>query len=307
MSLLGLFSRSDRRRHRARRRLAVTVVTLLGLGAMAVGATAYSRLYVFGETLSDVGNLLAAVGITSSPYKSPGFDSSAPPVWTEDIAAHLGLQANSWTSGGSNVDAGNVDGVLPEGFSLPSLAQQIQNYLAGAGTPDPSGLYVVQGGNAATLAAALGTSNVVAGNPGNFTGPTFSSPPSFDAAPALFGFPSNSRVTDPNNPSSDPNCTQNCVEPDPCLEPCTVIACAECFPQPPKDQEFAGCVPGVDCPTGTDLPRNDGCTQNCDDGPPLHVAAIVAAPEPGTAAVILAGLGLLVLVRQRRRMPAPGA
>lgn len=300
MSLLGLFSRSHRRRQRARRRLTVTVVTLLGLGAMAVGATAYSRLYVFGETLSEVGNLLAAAGITSSPYTSPGFDNSSPPVWAEDIAAHLGLQANSWTSGGTNVDAGNVDGVLPDGFSLPSLAQQIQNYLSGAGPngPDPNGVFVVQGGSAAVSAALAqlgGVTAVASGLPG----PQFSSPLSFDNAPVIFGLPPGGQFV-PGEP--DPNCTENCPPPEPqfvCNEPCVPLP-----PTPDPNLPRLTCLENCDelppgCLENCTNPPNT-CIQNCNDNP--LTPAIVAAPEPATIAVILAGLGGLVLVRQRRRV-----
>jgi hypothetical protein len=286
MSFLGLFSRSHRRRQRARRRLAVTAVTLLGLGAMAVAATAYSRLYVFGESLSEVRNLLAAAGITSSPNNSPGFDGSAPPVWTEDIAAHLGLQANSGTPGGTNTDVGslpgNLDGVLPDGFSVPSLAAQI----AAAGTPDPDGLVVIQGANAGSFAGSFNGATVIASNGiGGFTGP-FTSPPEFSGMPVIFGGEPGQQFV------PDRECRENC---EPIIED----------RQPEREPIITalGPCPESECPTQPRTDDNPGgdtpCPGNC--SPPTNLPAITAqVPEPATVAVILAGLSLLVLVRQRR-------
>lgn len=305
MSFLGLFSRSHRRRQRARRRLAVTVVTLLGLGAMAMAASAYSRLYVFGETLSDVRNLLAAAGIVSPPATSGTFDGSfgpSNPVWAEDLAAHLGLQADPFTPGGTHTDVGslpgNMDGVLPEGFSLPSIAAQI----AAAGAPDPNGLYVIAGPSAGSFAGGFGGATVVASTstaPGfSFGGSPLTTPLSFDQPPVIFGLPPGGQFVP--SEEDDPACTGDCPQPETqfvCNEPCVPLpptlspGCTQNCDQLPPEQ----CL--VNCTTPT-----NACTENCAEGPPNGRTPAITAevPEPATIAVILLGLGALVVVRQRR-------
>jgi hypothetical protein len=295
MSFLGLFSRSQRRRQRARRRFAVTAVTLLGLGAMAVAATAYSRLYVFGESLSEVGNLLAAAGIATPPANSGTFDGTfgpGNPVWAEDLAAHLGLQANSWTSGGSNVDPGQMDGVLPEGFSLPSIAAQI----AAAGAPAAGDLVVIQGANAGVFAGGFGGATVIAGNAGNFSGAAIT-PLSFDNAPVVFGLrPGQAFVPNPNPSDPDPSCAPDCP-PDPPF----VLPCVDCEPGPLPEIVDNGNGEEITCPPGYILTHERTCVRITFTGtPPEIVSSLQRVPEPATVAVILLGMGALVLVRQRR-------
>lgn len=149
----GLFSRSRRRRQIAKRRVIVTVLSLLGLSAAAMGATAYSKLYVFGDSLSDTGNLYAS-GLATPPASSGYLDGrfSNGTTWIQDLANHLGLAAiPSSTPGGTNYAFGGalIDGPEVVG-TVPSITAQIQSYLAQAGQPngggvDPNALFVVQG------------------------------------------------------------------------------------------------------------------------------------------------------------------
>lgn len=304
MSFLSLFSRSHRRRQRARRRLAVTVVTLLGLGAMAMAATAYSRLYVFGESLTGVGNLLAAAGLGTGPAPSGTFDGTfgpGNPVWAEDLAAHLGLQANAWTSGGAALDAG-MDGILPQGFSLPSLAAQIQGYLAGnGGAADPGGLFVIQGANAPAAGALLASLGANAGNiitgggespSAAFSGPSFATggPPAVtNPLPFIFV---------PSGPS-DP------IDPEDVIDQESQQVCLDCAPPtytPPCAQEPCGppIVLASLCAVEPCTPVPPDCQQDCGPTQPNQQVRSNDIPEPGTVAMVAAGLTLLLLVRQRR-------
>ena len=78
----------------------------IGLAALAAsaGAQAYSNLYIFGDSLSDTGNIFALTGgaTPAAPYFAGRFSDG--PVWAETLATSLGLPAASTASllGGQN-------------------------------------------------------------------------------------------------------------------------------------------------------------------------------------------------------------
>lgn len=140
----------------------------------------YSGLVIFGDSLSDTGNIAAAFGapggvipgvpsadfIPGAPYTPFGVFSNGP-VWATSFAAALGLSALPSWNGGSNFAFGGarmvVDGAGPGG--LPSsLNTQVGQFLgATGGTAAPSALYIVAGGgndlrDAATALATPGLS-----------------------------------------------------------------------------------------------------------------------------------------------------
>ena len=150
-------------------RLAGIAAIVLGSIAIAPQAAAYSKLVVFGDSLSDSGNNAFAAGlfdpsqvITGNTYipaftYGPAMTYSNGPVWATDFAAALGLSATpSVLVGGTNFAFG---GATTSGVGFPfGLTSQVGQFLFGVGNAAPSdALYVVAGGgnNARAAGAAL--------------------------------------------------------------------------------------------------------------------------------------------------------
>ena len=129
--------------------LLTAVVVALPLFAQA---GPYSNLYVFGDSLSDTGNLSNVSGGfyptegSSQPYAGGRYSNG--PLWVETMAAHLGLAADAvaFTAGGKNFAfAGARTGATSP---PPGILAQIGGIWAPAtgGIADPNALYVVVGG-----------------------------------------------------------------------------------------------------------------------------------------------------------------
>lgn len=109
----------------------------------------FSQLYVFGDSLSDDGNLFALTGglvPPSPPYFNGRFTNG--PVWVELLAPRLGLQVNPDTNfafGGATSGTQNT-GNIPNFPPLPGLQQEIDNFVAASPAVDPNGLYTVYAG-----------------------------------------------------------------------------------------------------------------------------------------------------------------
>ena len=160
-----------------------TLAAALGLTGLPASATlapppSYSALYVFGDSLSDPGNVAAAIGsnagqvisgngyIPSAPYGSGQFTNGN--VWAISLAGMLGLPgaSNSYLAGGGNFAYGGAKTSF-NGL-VPSLLTQVSGiYLPSTGnTASPTALYVVAGGGNdgrdAVLAAAGATDQAAA-------------------------------------------------------------------------------------------------------------------------------------------------
>jgi hypothetical protein len=301
----GLFSHSRRRRHKARMRLAWTAVTLVCLGALGAGATAYSRLYVFGESLTETANLLIATGIAKPPQGSGNFAGNEAGALTfiEHLAAHLGQQANPSNTGGTNYAFGQplIDSLLPPGFSPPSLAQQVSSYLAAAGGADPDGLYVVQGGGAVGGAIAslvgAGAQNAVFGSVPSDGPPSFNNIPQIGNGPGQMPLIFASTPPGSDLPGDLPadNGQPNTDQPSGCLDcppsPPPVVVCVGDGCQPVEEIVCAGFTCG---PPPTEVL----CTSDCGNEQPRQTLQATAdVPEPATVLVLALGLSLLLVVR----------
>lgn len=159
------------------RSLLLSLAVCLPLSAFA---GPFSSLFIFGDSLSDTGNLSFLTGGAQPGISQPYFNGrfSDGPIWVEYLATGLGLtgQAASVFSGGNNYAfAGARTGL---GMSPPGvLAQAVGLWgtgdaslgLSGHSAADPNALYVVVGGGndmrdarsavggtAATRAAAAG-------------------------------------------------------------------------------------------------------------------------------------------------------
>jgi len=129
-------------------------VSLLGLAVLLGAVSPCARagtidsLYVFGDSLSDAGNVHALTGIPGAPYYNGEFSNG--PVWAADLAADLGLPAllpsvlggtdyayGTAETGGASFDTSNpiTDLLGPTG--------QLAQYQATHPTADPNGLYVI--------------------------------------------------------------------------------------------------------------------------------------------------------------------
>lgn len=120
-----------------------------GLGALgAVPATAgYTSLTVFGDSLSDTGNILLSTSgaIPGAPYFAGRFSDG--PIWIDVLAAGLGLPSGAVPAlaGGNNFAFGGArtgTAASPPGL----LAQYGGLWQPRPGAADPTGLYVVVGG-----------------------------------------------------------------------------------------------------------------------------------------------------------------
>ena len=138
------------------------------LGLSAARAADFSAEYVFGDSLSDNGNLAAAFG---APFPNPPSANSSftnGPVAVQLLAQSLGLSANAslWLTApavpaGTNYAVAGATSALaaiggPTGINLP---EQVGAYsLYASDHADPNALYVVMiGGNDVRNAALQGT------------------------------------------------------------------------------------------------------------------------------------------------------
>ena len=106
---------------------AALVSLLSATGAQA--ASHYTSLLVFGDSLSDDGNLYASIGVPPAPYFE-GRTSNGP-VWADHLAAdfaakglHSGNYAYAYGQAVTNVDTRFVD------FQVPDLPAQIEAFKA---------------------------------------------------------------------------------------------------------------------------------------------------------------------------------
>ena len=119
-----------------KKRLAIASLTLLpALAGFATEAAAYGALVVYGDSLSDNGNLHAASGQPGAPYYA-GRRSDGP-VAVEGLAAALGVPLidfawiGATTGVGNYADAGSVTGLGTHG--LPGMATVYDATRAGLG------------------------------------------------------------------------------------------------------------------------------------------------------------------------------
>ena len=117
------------------------------LSGSTARAEAISRIVVFGDSLSDSGNVYAATKgtIPAPPYFQGRFSNG--PVWVERLAAKLGVPAPTPSETGG-LDYAYVSAQTGAGLSsqgTPNMLTQAALYSLGH-TPAPTDLFVVWGG-----------------------------------------------------------------------------------------------------------------------------------------------------------------
>ncbi|MHA3904117.1 autotransporter outer membrane beta-barrel domain-containing protein [Castellaniella sp. WN] len=154
---------------------ALTAMALSVALALPAAAQAYSNIYFFGDSLSDVGAFGGLGGLPANARWTTNYGAN----WTDALAAHFGLASrpnnsanphvpgggNNYAQGGAQANpAGTVlqptdpTGV-PTGDAIPvaNLQGQLGTYLAQHGRADANALYSVWiGGNDVIAAAGLG-------------------------------------------------------------------------------------------------------------------------------------------------------
>jgi phospholipase/lecithinase/hemolysin len=125
---------------------ALAAVLLLSFSYSA-SADPYSAVFVYGDSLSDNGNLYGVSGIPPAPYYNGRFSNG--PVAVEQLAAQLGAPLSDFAWGGATTGIGNSgDGGSQTSlgaFGLPGMLSELAAY------PVPpalisSSLFVVWGG-----------------------------------------------------------------------------------------------------------------------------------------------------------------
>ncbi|MCL4811487.1 MAG: SGNH/GDSL hydrolase family protein [Vicinamibacteraceae bacterium] len=141
--------------------LATALAAVLAVAVPTTGTAApFNSLVVFGDSLSDNGNVFAATGgmFPPAPY-AQRFSNG--PVAVEYLAAAWGIPMLNLAYGGATTGAENFLNVsVPAlGGGLPGMRTVFDAYIAslGAGGADPDALYFLWGGaNDVFLANALG-------------------------------------------------------------------------------------------------------------------------------------------------------
>ena len=135
----------------------VLILVLLGALFSLPASAAFSQLYVFGDSLSDVGNVQAATTalaplapITPGPYYFNGrFSNGA--NYVETLSSGLGLGAVTPSSAGGNDYA--YGGALATGTAFPTslvvqdVDDQVTQYLSAHPAGNANALYLVYAGN----------------------------------------------------------------------------------------------------------------------------------------------------------------
>jgi phospholipase/lecithinase/hemolysin len=125
--------------------LATGVFILSLIFPLKVSAQNNDEIYVFGDSLSDIGNVFNTTGgiIPPNPTYFNGRFSNGP-VWVEYLASDLGLELNlnnNFAYGGATTGSKNI-GIA----SLPGLQQQINSFTSANQAGNPNALYVIWAG-----------------------------------------------------------------------------------------------------------------------------------------------------------------
>ncbi len=126
---------------------ALVAVILLTFTLTASADSSYSALIVYGDSLTDNGNLFAAIGYPPAPYFNGRFSNG--PVSSEQFAGLLGVPLLDFAWGGATSGLGNqVDGgsqTTLGALNLPGMMVELAKYPVPPALI-PSSLFLVWGG-----------------------------------------------------------------------------------------------------------------------------------------------------------------
>lgn len=118
---------------------------LLGALVSPAFADGFSRLVVFGDSLSDAGNTFQLTSAPQPPYYNGHYSNG--PVWVEDLAPLLGLPTPtaSLVGGPNATDYAFGDATTTGAGPIPSVQAQVAQFLS-SDSPSPADLFTLQGG-----------------------------------------------------------------------------------------------------------------------------------------------------------------
>jgi len=148
------------------RRSFVAACFLAALVCSSARADNFDALYVFGDSLSDAGNLAILDHGTepAAPYSNGRFSNG--PIWAQDMATKLGLPAVTASyAGGTDYAVGGAQ-TTPANSPLPiDLPSQLNQFASQHPVVDPNGLYMIWiGSNDLRAILASSPSSTVAQN-----------------------------------------------------------------------------------------------------------------------------------------------
>lgn len=117
----------------------INLLCCLGILVGTAQAQTFSQLYVFGDSLSDNGNMYALTNqyLPRAPYFNGRYTNGL--VWSEFLINQLGLPSSAlhnYAFGGARSD----------GDTPPGLLQQVESYLGLTPNADPDGVYFLWAG-----------------------------------------------------------------------------------------------------------------------------------------------------------------
>jgi phospholipase/lecithinase/hemolysin len=117
---------------------AAIILTLLTFTSVAQAGT-YSSVFVFGDSLSDNGNLYNAIGYPPAPYYDGRFSNG--PVAVEQLSAMLGVPLVDFAYGGATTGVGNyIDGGTQTSFGSYGLPGMLAELAAASPDLTPTNL-----------------------------------------------------------------------------------------------------------------------------------------------------------------------
>lgn len=124
-------------------------LTVVALATAYASAVAPSRLFSFGDSLSDTGNVFASSGQPPAPYFNGRFSNG--PIWIDKFAAHYGYSSKPALLGGGNFAFGGAEanpGAVNSFLGTPNVGTQIGMFVGVGGTFTGSDLVTMwAGGN----------------------------------------------------------------------------------------------------------------------------------------------------------------
>lgn len=132
------------------RSVSLRFIALAAASSLAsLSFAAFSGMTVFGDSLSDQGNISSATGglLPGANYWQGRFSNGQ--VWAELLASQQGLPLARSTAGGSNYAWGGAEtGTGTYGFGFPNVRTQVARYLGTSPSIDSNRLFVIwAGGN----------------------------------------------------------------------------------------------------------------------------------------------------------------
>ncbi|BAY26939.1 GDSL family lipase [Calothrix sp. NIES-2100] len=137
----------------------MVILTASTQGSQSFTNDKINEVYVFGDSLSDTGNIFKATnGVypPSPPYFQGRYSNG--PVWVEHLSSKLGLnntKNNNFAYGGATSISGSVNGI-------PGVLSQVYSYTKSQPKVNPNALYILWAGANDYLFGATNTTAAIA-------------------------------------------------------------------------------------------------------------------------------------------------